>query len=40
MNPKKKEDYTKVWMLQSYSEGERKQSREVEGERDLEEKFI
>jgi hypothetical protein len=35
MKPKKKEDYNNVWMLQSYSEGERKQSQEVKRERDL-----
>jgi hypothetical protein len=34
MNPKKK-DYTKVWMLHSNSEGESKQSWEIEGERYL-----
>lgn len=35
MKPKKKEDHTKVWMLQFYSEGRRKQFPEVEEERDL-----
>jgi hypothetical protein len=34
MKPKKKEDHTKAWMLQSYSEGGRK-SQEVEEESNL-----
>jgi hypothetical protein len=35
MKPMKKEDHNKVWMLQYYSKGGRKESQEVEGERDL-----
>lgn len=34
MKPKKK-DHTKVWLLQSYSEGERKTFLEVEREKDV-----
>ena len=35
MLPKKKENHTKVWMVQSYSEGARKKSQVVEEERNL-----
>lgn len=35
MKPKKKDDHTKVWMLQSTQKGEENNSKEVDEERDL-----